>query len=202
VLEAAPYRVDQVTDPKELEAVFRLRYEVAVEEGWAEPEQMPGGLERDEYDDDAVQVAAWDGDRLAAAQRLVFPRDDRRLPTEEAFDLTVEPAGSALDVGRTAIAPAYRGEATHLLLMALQCRSWLIWRSRGFHTCIGVQTEPITQIYREMGIEFEVLAPAREYWNERRFPIRLNAALSAERLGGVWNDLVEGSRRRGGGRGE
>jgi N-acyl-L-homoserine lactone synthetase len=190
MLEVAPVRVDVATSAEEIEAIYRLRYEVAVEEGWARSAEMPGGLERDSYDDDALHIAAWSNDELAAVQRLVFPAEGRLLPTEEAFDLTVEPKGSVLDVGRTTVAPAHRGDSTHLLLMTLQSRSWLEWRSRGFHTCLAVQTEPILRMYREMGVVFEVLAPAREYWNERRFPIRLDVAASADRLMGIWSDRI------------
>jgi predicted GNAT family N-acyltransferase len=183
---AAPVRFDVVSNADELEAVYRLRYEVVVEWGWASPADMPGGVERDRYDDFAVHIAAWDGGELAAAQRLVFPQDGLQLPTEEAFALTIEPRGRVVDVGRSAIAARYRGDSRHLLLTALQGRSWLEWRSRGFQIAAGVLTEEVTQIYRDVGLEVEILGPARDYWGDRRQPARFDASAAADRLRAIW----------------
>ncbi len=147
---------------------------------------MPKGVERDRYDDLSVQIAAWDGDTLAAAQRLVFPREGLPLPTEEAFALTIEPQGRVVDVGRSAIAPRYRGDSRHLLLAALQARSWLEWRSRGFCIAAGIVTEQVMQIYGEVGLKVEILGPGRDYWGERRQPARFDASAAADRLRAIW----------------
>jgi N-acyl-L-homoserine lactone synthetase len=184
--QAAPLRFDVVSGEDELEAVYRLRYEVVVERGWAPPAAMPKGIERDRYDDLAVQIAAWDGGKLAAAQRLVFPQDGLPLPTEEAFALTIQPRGRVVDVGRSAIASRYRGDSRHLLLAALQARSWLEWRSRGLHIAAGIVTAQVMQIYREVGLEVEILGPGRDYWGERRRPARFDASAAADRLRAIW----------------
>src|SRR5258707_11385790 len=70
---AAPIRFDVAQSPAELEAVYRLRYQVAIERGWATPADMPDGLERDAYDDRAVQIVGWDKEGSVAVVRLVFP---------------------------------------------------------------------------------------------------------------------------------
>src|SRR5438046_5273515 len=78
---AAPIRFDVAHSPAELEAMYRLRYRIAIERGWATPTDLPDGLERDEYDDQALHIAGWDGPTLAATVRVVFPAVGRRLPT-------------------------------------------------------------------------------------------------------------------------
>jgi N-acyl-L-homoserine lactone synthetase len=168
----APLRFGVARLAEELDAVFRLRYDVVVERGWARPEQFPDGRERDGYDDRAVQIAVWDGDVLAATTRMVLPMSGEALPTEAAFGLEIEPRGLVLDWGRTCVAPAYRQES-HRVLGALLCCAWLEMRQRGYTTACGVFTPAITRLYRHMGMRIEVLAPSRMYWNERRHPVRV-----------------------------
>jgi N-acyl amino acid synthase of PEP-CTERM/exosortase system len=101
---AAPIRFGVAQSAQEREATFRLRYEVSIERGYARPEELPDGLERDEYDDHAVHVVGWHGDRLATTARLVFPEPRSRLPTEAAFDVEIEPRGRVADMGRVIVA--------------------------------------------------------------------------------------------------
>jgi len=61
-------------------AVFRLRFETVVKQDWVRQAEFPDGLEHDTYDDEAVLVAGWHGDTLAATARLVFPESSRPLP--------------------------------------------------------------------------------------------------------------------------
>src|ERR671936_821053 len=72
-------------------AAYRLRYRVVMERGWMQAKELPDGLERDEYDQRAVHITAWDANTLAATSRLVFPEAGLVLPTESAFDLVIEP---------------------------------------------------------------------------------------------------------------
>ena len=65
-------------------------------------------------------------------------------------------------------------------------RSWLEWRSRGFHHCTGVVTEPILRVYREAGLEVEILGDAREYCGELRFPARFDVLATAAKLSAQW----------------
>src|SRR3989304_5818130 len=91
IARAAPLMFSVAQSRAEREAVYRLRYSIVVEKGWARPADFPDGVERDAYDDTAVQVVAWDDDTLAAATRLVPTAPGHPLPTEEAFGLKIEP---------------------------------------------------------------------------------------------------------------
>jgi N-acyl-L-homoserine lactone synthetase len=171
----APLRVDVARDVHELEAVFRLRYEHVVAEGWARAEQLPEGLERDAYDDDgATQIAAWDGEALVGTLRLVLPVEGRRLPVEAAFDVDISPRGRVVDVGRLLIAERHRGEPAHRLWGALFARCWLEARTAGFTVLGGTATAAMVERYRALGLAFEILGPAQAYWGEERHPVRLD----------------------------
>jgi N-acyl-L-homoserine lactone synthetase len=170
---AAPLRVDVTTD---LEPIHRLRYAQVVGAGWARPAELPGEVERDDYDDVAVHVAAWDRDALVGAIRVVPPVPGRRLPVEDAFGLEVPPAGAVAEIGRLLIAPGYRGDPAHRAWGALFARSWLECRRLGATVLAGSTTPAWVERYRAIGLEFEVLGPARPHWGEERVPVRLDPA--------------------------
>jgi N-acyl-L-homoserine lactone synthetase len=171
---AAPLRVDVARDARELEAVFRLRYEHVVAEGWARADELPEGLERDAFDGDATQIAAWDGEALVGTLRLVLPSEGRRLPVEEAFGVVLEPRGRVVDVGRLLIAERHRGEPAHRAWGALFARCWLEARAAGFTVLGGTATAGLVERFRALGLAFEILGPAQAYWGEERHPVRLD----------------------------
>lgn len=181
---AAPLRVDVARTQAEIDEIYRLRFAVASEKGWIDA--GGDGRERDDYDDDALHVGAWDGGRLVGTQRTLFPAPGRTLPLERAFRVEIEPRDEFVHADRTAIARDYRGDGRHVLLAALMARSWLAWRSRGFHRCTGVVTEPLLKVYREVGLEVELLGEPTEYCGELRSPALFDVPASANRLAGVW----------------
>lgn len=182
----APLRVEVACAEDELDTIYRLRFQVASEMGWISVDSGSGGLEKDAYDDDAAHVGAWDGAQLVGTQRIIFPAPGRPLPLEQAFGLKIEPQGEVVHADRTAIAREYRGDDRHVLLAALMSRSWLEWRSRGFHHCTGVITPPLEQVYRDIGLDLEILGEAREYCGELRSPARFNILAAADRLTDAW----------------
>lgn len=169
----------------EREAVFRLRYETVNAMGWARPEDYPDGLERDAYDDEATQIVAWDGEILAATARVVYPQPGLRLPTEAAFELEIPPPGQVADWGRFVVAPAYRSRQ-HRIFWGLLARCWLETRRAGHSEVCGILSQSMLTLYRSMGIEFDVIGPGHRYWNEERFPCKLDVIASA---GGITHNL-------------
>ena len=89
------YRV--AADDSEREVAYRLRGSAGLDRGWCTAAEVPGGMERDEYDGGAVQVIGWDGDVPMSTGRVVLPPG---LPTEAACGIVVEPRGGVVDVGR------------------------------------------------------------------------------------------------------
>jgi N-acyl-L-homoserine lactone synthetase len=173
---AQAVRTDIARTPTDREAVYRLRYQQVIGDGWARPGQLPDGVERDAYDAAALQIAAWEADTLVGTLRAVLPVAGERLPVETSFDLDIEPRGAVVEVGRLVIAPAYRGDPGHRVWGALFGRAWLSIRARGFTVLAGAASPRMVAQLRARGLPFEVLAPARRHWGEDRHPVRLDPA--------------------------
>lgn len=177
-----PLRFTLVTTPDELLQLYRLRYEVALEQGWITHQEMPDGVEKDVYDDTAVHLAAWDGAQVAATTRLVFPAPTRNLPTEAAFDLKIEPLGRIVDVGRTVVAPAYRDARQHRLLRGVIAQVWLEVTQRGFVDFCAALSADMLARYHSVGFEFYTLAEAKPYWGQPRYPCKFDLIRTAQDL--------------------
>lgn len=165
---------------------FRLRYRAITHHGWAHPEDYPDGLETDHRDDKALHIVGWDGAIPAAAARLIFPTAGQRLPTEEAFDLEIEPVGRVVDMGRVTVEPAY-SSIQHRVLAGLMAFAWREIAARGYtDACGAFASRAAIRIYQHMGFKTKILAPARPYWGDERFPILFDVLGSAEALARRW----------------
>jgi N-acyl-L-homoserine lactone synthetase len=185
---AAPLRFGVATSTGELDAIYRLRWQVVTERGWAEPGSMPDGRETDDYDDAAVHIAAWDGTALAATCRMVLPAAGLVQPTERAFGVTLEPAGQVVDMGRQIVGRAYSSDQ-HVVFAALLAKTWLELRARGFDWVGGDFTPAVTRLYRLIGFRVSQIGPAKQYWGEERYPIVVDVASSVpalERFASRW----------------
>jgi N-acyl-L-homoserine lactone synthetase len=178
---AAPLRFARAESIAEREAIFRLRYEVVITSGWARPEEFADDMEQDAYDDDAIQIAGWDGDMLACTTRLVLPVSGRLQPTEAAFGLVLEPRGQIMDCGRVIVSPRYRTHR-HLILWALLGQVWREMRAEGFDQVCGIFSAPIISLYERMGFRVRVLAPGKKLWGEERFPCMLEVLDSIDEM--------------------
>jgi N-acyl-L-homoserine lactone synthetase len=173
---ASGIRVAVADTPSMQDAIHRLRHQQVIAEGWASPDDLPDGLERDEHDPFAVQIGAWTGATLVGAMRLVLPSSHRRLPVEEAFDVDIEPRGRVVEAGRLVVAPAHRGDPSHRIWGALFARAWLTMRALGFSLLCGAASPAMVQRLCALGLPFEVLGTSRPYWGEHRIPVRLDTA--------------------------
>jgi N-acyl-L-homoserine lactone synthetase len=152
----------------ELGSVHRLRHRHV--------SAMLDPLEPDPYDEHALQLAAWRGTALAATMRLVLPVPGRRLPTEAAFDLTVEPRGEVVDVGRLLVGPASRGDSAHRAWGGLFALAWQESRARSYTVMAGVASTQLVERYRSLGVHVETLAPARKDPGGELHAVRLDPA--------------------------
>jgi N-acyl-L-homoserine lactone synthetase len=174
IARAVPLRFGPAESAFEREAIYRLRYEIAVEHGWeaSAAGDSPDGLVRDPNDDDALHIAGWDGEQVIAASRLVFPRAGRLLPTEETFDIEIEPRGQVVDWSRLIVARSH-SDLGHGVFAALLSTSWLEMRSRGFSMLCGDLSKGMIRLYRRLGFDIHLLGSPRLYWGERRYPARV-----------------------------
>jgi hypothetical protein len=177
IAQARPLRFGVAQSPAELEAVYRLRYRVVIEQDWAQPKAFSNGLERDAYDDRAIQIVGWDGVVPAATSRLVLPLSEQLLPTEDTFGLAVQPVGQVVDVGRVCVAPPYRG-MNPCVFWALLAQTWIEMRARGFTEACGALAASIVRMVQSCGLQVEILGAARLVWGKARLPAHVQPAPS------------------------
>jgi N-acyl-L-homoserine lactone synthetase len=180
-------RFDIACNESQREMVYRLRYQTIIERGWARPGDLPGGMERDHYDDKAIHIVGWDGDKLAATSRLVLPDERLILPTEETFHIQVEPGGQVVDMGRQIVAREY-SSIKHKVFAALLARTWLEIRTHAYSLVCGDFTPAMMRLYRIMGFDVKQLGPAQLFWGEERFPIMVDVASSMMALMERWGN--------------
>ncbi len=173
VARVLPIRCAVALTEQERHDTFRLRYRAVVDRGWARPDDLPDGFERDADDERAVLVGAWQGTNLVATARMIFPVPAHRLPVESTFDITVEPVGRVVNVDRITVDRPFSDTGSRLLLGLLAC-CWLEMRKRGFHIWAGTDSPGAIRLYRRLGFATTVLGPPRTYWGEERFPVRFD----------------------------
>ena len=177
MLARSPFDYRVAADDSEREIAYRLRGGAVLDRGWCTADDLPGGMERDRYDDHAIQVIGWDGDVAMSTGRVVLPPG---LPTEEACGLVVEPRGEVVDVGRMCVAHTHQS-LEHAALIGLMCRLYLAMREQGFAVACGMMSVPARAMMGLFGLRLEILGPERMYWNESRAPVRFSL-MSAARL--------------------
>jgi N-acyl-L-homoserine lactone synthetase len=181
----APLRIDEARDERERSAGYRLRYAAVVERGLASADAFPGGEERDEYDDRAVQIVGWDGERAIATCRLVRPVAGARLPVEAVLGRDLPGSESMVDFGRGVVDPSWR-RGDHRVFMGLVARAWLSMRARGISTLVAVAPAHLLELYRQIGFTVQVLGEPRVVWNEERYPILVDGRETARSLARHW----------------
>ena len=187
---AGPIRFSVAQSPSEREAAYRLRYEVVVEQGWAKPEAFGDSLEQDAYDAQAVHLLGWDGRKVVATTRLVFPTAGKPLPTEAEFGLTVEPAGQVVDGARALVARDYR-DHQYRIFAGLLGYTWFEIQARGFYYLCGAAVPAMIRLCRSIGYQITVLGPARHYWGAKRRPLRFDVPESVPTLLARWEHLFD-----------
>jgi N-acyl-L-homoserine lactone synthetase len=181
-----PIELSCTRSTAERETAYRLRYQAVIDHGWLSPSDFPDGLERDRYDDQAVHLLARDQGQVIATARLIFPQPYRLLPTEEAFDLMIEPRGQVVDAGRFVVAKSH-SSLEHRVLASMLAYGWLQVRSRGYSmVCAAFASKAMLRVYQRMGFRMTTLAPPRRVWGEDRSPILFDVPSSADALIDRW----------------
>ena len=187
MLARSPFDYRVADGDSEREIAYRLRGGAVLDRGWCAASDLPGGMERDEYDDRAIQVIGWDGDVAMSTGRVVLPPG---LPTEEACGIVVEPRGGVVDVGRMCVAPSHQS-LEHAAFIGLMCRLYLVMRERGYRFACGMMSPPARAMMGLFGLQLEILGPERTYWNEPRAPVRFSLMSAARLVAGSQDQLAD-----------
>lgn len=156
----------------ERDAIYRARYAEVIQKSWTQPEDLPEGVERDEYDDQALQLVGWEDERMVIIGRLVLPSPARPLPTEAAYNLEIAPPQQVVETGRGILLQPHRSDAQHKLFLGLMGFAWQEMRARGYCHVGAAMTSSMLRLYRMMGIHWQKLGEPREYWGETRYPCK------------------------------
>jgi N-acyl-L-homoserine lactone synthetase len=167
--KASPIRFSIAQSPAEREAAYRLRCQALIDRGAAQPEDFPDGLERDEFDDRAIQALGWSDDRVIATGRLVLPAPGMLLPTEQSFGLAIEPRGQVVDIGRFTVLREFAQKETRFFIGLLGF-CWLEAHARGYIRVCGTASAGMLRHYRRIGFIVTELAAPHVYYGEERFP--------------------------------
>jgi hypothetical protein len=184
VLAQYPYRFSLPADSEDRAIGFRIRHAAVLREGWSDPAAYPDGLERDQFDDRAVQILGWDGEVAVCTGRLVLPPGP--LPTELAAGIRVQPHGAVVDVGRMTVSPDYRSYRAAAFI-ALLCRLYLEMRQRGFEVACGMMSASTRGLTERLGLRLELLGPELPYWGELRAPVRFTLLANGASLTSRWS---------------
>ena len=144
----------------------------------ADPQRFPNGMERDAFDDAAVQILGWDGQMPIATCRVLTPDSDRALPILTEFGIDLPDAGGVAECGRLVVDPGYRGDG-HSVILGLAAQGWMSLRDRGYSRVIAATTGRLIALFEALGFRIARLGPAREYWREERFPILFDGGATA-----------------------
>lgn len=170
-----------VSDPQDLEEVFRLRYQVyGIERGFLKVEDYPEGLERDEYDDHSIHFLTRNakGNPIATARLVLY--SPIGFPIEKEYDMSqafvgidrrgvVEFSRFALsknirDIEKeTAAVPA--SEKFGYSEIALQLIVALVreGRIRGITYCCAAVERALWLVMRHSGMGMRQVGPPKEY---------------------------------------
>jgi len=151
---------------------YRLRHDAVTEKQWSS--ETGSGIERDEFDDTALQLIGWRHGTAVCCGRLVLPPGP--LPTEVACGIVVQPVGRVVDVGRMVLAPVARGP-DKTIFVALLAALYLQVRRQGFTTGCGMMAVNARVLLRHLGIGLDVLGEDRPYWGVQRAPVRFDVSL-------------------------
>jgi N-acyl-L-homoserine lactone synthetase len=148
-------------------ACFALRAEAALESRWVDADTLPGGLERDAYDDAAVQIVACCDGRVVGTLRIVDAADDvAALLAEHAVAL---PVAGTLVVGRLVVARDLRRRSREITVgfYAAIVRHAL---AVGAQRAVTFAAENAIRFYRLAGFPLKIVGPPTVVTGVTRYP--------------------------------
>ncbi len=162
-----------ITQPQDLETLFRLRYQVYCrEQGLLNPEHYPDGLERDAFDDHSAHFATFDQDgRVAAAIRMVRPDSACGLPFQQhcpLFDNVLLPDPAlAGEVSRLVLNRGFRtppgGGGTGTVVMEVYRAMYQHSREQDIRYWYAAMERPLARLLARIGVVFVPIGPVSDY---------------------------------------
>lgn len=161
-------------DQEELEAIYRLRYEVyCVEKSFLPAENFPDGTEKDELDEHSVHFVAYEDNchkELMGYFRLILP-NHHGFPVESHFEL-LEPIANhdtSVELSRLVVEPSARSIGHHIL-MGLSKQVYLYNREYRVSNCYAVLENPLLRMVQRLGLPFQAVGKRGWFFNTENLP--------------------------------
>lgn len=184
----------KISGPEELEDVFRLRYKVYCEEwGFEKPEDHPGAVERDEFDQHSIHFVAAN-EHIIGTVRIIL-NSDKGFPLMQHSrvdaDLSSLDWAKVGEISRLAISKDYRRRTEdrfiyegngmepppitvenerrrqHAIVVGLYKSLYIESKKIGLTHWIGVMAKGLCLLLRRTGIAFVPIGPEVDYHGPR-----------------------------------
>lgn len=171
---------------EELEATYRLRYEVyCLERNYLPPEQFPHGLEHDEFDEHSVHFVAYEENchkELLGCFRLILP-NRHGLPIHTHFSLH-DPSselGRTVEMSRLIVAPSSRS-ITHHVFMGLMKQVYIYSKEHEIGQRHAVLDERLLRFLTRLGLPFREIGLSKFFLGGDCVPVTTSAKAFDELL--------------------
>lgn len=183
-----------VTDKGELDEVYKLRYKVYCEEkGFESPEDHPGGVEIDKYDENSVHFIALNARRHIIGTARLILNSEKGFPIEKNSKIETDISGierSRLgEISRLAVSKEYCRRVEdqfiyfgvsekdsfeipnifhdhrrrQLIVLGLYKLIYIEGKKRGLTHWFAVMSKGLYLLLRKIGIVFRPIGPAVNY---------------------------------------
>ncbi len=167
-------------DGELLTKVYRFRYAIACEElGVYKKEDLPDGLEKDEYDNYCEHFAVLDESGEVAASIRFVHHSPIGYPTQNAFDLNLKKLGlnedNAGELSRIFIRADCRGMKESREIFRLMKKNIFMHAfNLGVEFTLGSVEKRFYLLLRRFGFPYEIIGNGKIYAKKERFPVLLS----------------------------
>jgi N-acyl-L-homoserine lactone synthetase len=160
--------------------VFRFRYTIACEELEVyKKEDLPDGLERDEYDPYSEHFALLDEEGEVAASIRFIHHSPIGYPTENTYGLDLEALGlepeKVGEFSRIFIRSDYRKLKENREIYSMMKKNILTYALEiGIEYTLGSVEKRFYTLLRRFGFPYEIIGEGRIYAGKERFPVLMS----------------------------
>lgn len=158
-----------LTEPHDLEEVFRLRYQVFCEEMHiVEPEDCPDGKESDDYDPHCLHTAVIEQGRIIAYTRLVLPCEEFPLERTNYLPRLFD-RGQSVEVSRALLVKAKRGPGD--VIWYLFNSIYALCQEGGLDAILSFSNAVMYNGYKKRGVPFRYVGDPVTFHGHKSHPL-------------------------------
>ncbi len=166
------YQFCKTVEPKFLDQVHRLRYQVYVEEfGFERPEDHPGGLEIDPWDPHSIHFVCLYHGEIIGTLRLVLD-SVLGLPVTQAVAIDIQAPSSSAEISRLAVTREFRQreKADPIITLGLYQAMYHESKRRGITHWYMITDNHVKNLLEAFGFRFHAVGGHFDYHGLFRRP--------------------------------